>query len=399
MEIGGDEAVHPDYYTGMTREDITKRLKDILGSSFSSSSRSDEADSVCHMVYGLPPDTQEAVLQLMQDSKATLIGSQSLPRAYARLLWPCANCGESGHSVENCPANSSADAAAADLAEADGAASSGRTKSSTDKKPKKRSKRVTKAQAENATTPTAASGSVADGEAAAAGTEGEAAAASDAAAKPAEQAARAKVIVAARQPAAEPAAAEDDDEEEDSEEGAAGGDDDLTSLINTFAPGRSKAGTKAGLAIPPPQPRDDANRSSSADAPDTASAVSSTTGGPADVAKDTEQPEQKDDGKRGRGRAGGRKKRGDSDVEQVWHSTVLDTKLLPACTLGSGGAVLRFPVSSLTTFGSRVPRARSTARRTLRAQAAAPANRMPGTSSSAPTGVSTQSALRALSHL
>jgi hypothetical protein len=60
--------------------------------------------------------------------------------------------------------------------------------------------------------------------------------------------------------------------------------------------------------------------------------------------------------------------------------------------------VLSSPFSSLTVFGSRVPRARPTARRIPCAQAAALVSRMPGTSSSAPTGVSTQSALRALVH-
>lgn len=343
MEFGDDEADNTLDYTGMTREDISKRLKDILGSTYSSS-RPDEIESLGHMVYG-QQDTQEALLQLMQDNKGMLISSQCLPRALAQLQWPCGSCGESGHIADKCPAKSSAAAAAADLAEAEGAAGSDRAKSNADKKAKKRSKRATKeAQAETAIASTADGNSVGDSEAAAAGAEGEAAAASDGAAKPAERATRAKGTAAARQPAAEPTAAadDDDDDEEGSEERAAGGDDDLTSLLETFAPGRSKAGSKAGLAVPSPQPRDDPNRSSSADAPDAASAVSSTTGGPANAAKDNEQPEQKDDGKRSRNRAGGRKKKGDGDVEQVRHCTVLGMRLLLACTLRNEVAVLQF---------------------------------------------------------
>jgi hypothetical protein len=344
MDFGDDEVDYQHEHTGMAREDISKRLKDILGTAFSSS-RSDEVESAFNMVLG-QRDTplQEARLQLMQDNKATLIGSQNLARAIARLLWPCHSCGESGHSADKCPANSNAAAAAADLDEAGGAAGNGTAKSNADKKAKKRSKRATKeAQAENAVASTADGSSVADSEAATAGAEGEAAAAGDGAAKPAERGARAKSTAAARQPAAEPTAAEDDDgeQEADSEDGAAAGEDDLTALISTFAPGRSKAGTKAGLAVPPPQPRDDPNRSSSADAPEAASAVSGTSGGPADAAKDTEQPEQKDDGKRGRNRSG-RKKRGDSDVEQVWHCIVLDMRLLLACTMRNEVAVLQF---------------------------------------------------------
>ena len=159
VEMGLSDADKADPYpvsTGMSRKDISIRLHEAFGSNFRSS-RMDELDSVCHIVYGhgeLQP--QEACLQMIHDSKVILINSHSLPRRLVRLLWPCGICGGSGHSIDHCPAYDGAAAAMLDLDQAEGpAAGSGSNKATVGRKAKKRSEQAAKqGEAEKATAAT-----------------------------------------------------------------------------------------------------------------------------------------------------------------------------------------------------------------------------------------------------
>ena len=163
----GDEAESRAYLcsrrSGMSYDDVIMRLKEAFGSDFCSS-RMDEIDSICHIVYG-PQDlqSQEALLQTIHDSKAVLIHSPCPTRMIARLRWSCGIGSGSGHSANDCPASDSA--ATADLEQAEWPAGSASTKAIAGKKAKKRAKQAAKrAAAEKAATATNGSSIMADGE-------------------------------------------------------------------------------------------------------------------------------------------------------------------------------------------------------------------------------------------
>ena len=155
-DMNFDEDDDQSAYTGMSREDISARVKETFGSDFCSS-RADELDVICQMMFGQQDfQTQEAFMQMLCGSKEILNYEKFLPRQIARLVWPCGRCGRcggSGHTADHCPANDSAAAALLLLEQAEGPAGSASTKATADKKAKKRAKQAAKrAAAEKANT-------------------------------------------------------------------------------------------------------------------------------------------------------------------------------------------------------------------------------------------------------
>jgi hypothetical protein len=261
-DMDSDDDDDQSTYTGMSREDISTWLRAAFGSNFSSS-RGDELDSICHIVYGhgeLQP--QEACLQMIHNSMKIFTNSQSLVRSLVRLLWPCGSCGGSGHSADHCPANDSAAAAMLYLEQAEEPSGSASTNATASKKAKQRSKQAAKrADPEKATTATNGGRSMADHQL------GEAAATSVAA------------------------------------------PDDAAAVVDNADGGT----TNASKDTEGPQQKVAAE---SVPVPAAASVVNSANGGTADAAKDTQQTEQKDSAQRGRS-SGTANKMGDADGEQV----------------------------------------------------------------------------------
>jgi hypothetical protein len=255
-------ADHQSTYTGMSREDISTWLREAFGGNFSSSRR-DEWDSICHMVYGhgeLQP--QEACLQMIHNSIKIFTNSQqSLVRSLVCLLWPCGSCGGSGHSADHCPANNSAAAAMLYHEQAEEPAGSASTKATAGKRAKQRAKQATKrAEAEKATTATNGGSSVADDE------PGEAAATSVAA-------------------------------------------NDAASVVDSADGGTTNASRDTE------RPQQKATAESVPVPAAASSVVNSANSGTAAAGKDTQQAERKDSAKRSSGADG--KKTGDTDGDQV----------------------------------------------------------------------------------
>ena len=214
------------------------------------------------MVYGhgeLQP--QQAVLKMIHDSKAILIGSQSVPRSFCRMLWPCGICGGSGHSIDHCPAYDSA--AMSGLDQAEGSAAGGAsTEATVGRKAKKRFKQAAKrAKAENATAATNGGSSTAADELGATAAKG--VAAPDAA----------SVV-----------------------DSADGGATDASK--HTEHP--QQEATAQGVPVPA-----------------AASVVDGASGGTTDAVKDAQQPEQKEGAKQGCSSGGDGNKTDDADSKQV----------------------------------------------------------------------------------
>jgi hypothetical protein len=167
MELGDDaEAALEPTYTGLTCKDISARLQETSFGSDFCSSRREELDSVCQMVFAHGDiQRQEVFLQRLRDNREYLISGQSLALNVTRLKWPCSSCGGNGHRARHCPAHDSAAAAEQYLDQAEGPVGSVSAEVAADKKARKRAKQAAKrAAAEKAATATNGSSTMADGE-------------------------------------------------------------------------------------------------------------------------------------------------------------------------------------------------------------------------------------------
>ena len=290
-ELGGSGSDFMGDYTGMPREDISRQLSQVVGSTVSSS-RAYELNTMCGMVYELRElQKQEALLQSVCSNKARFTGSRQLVRGLTCLLWSGGSFGSSDHNAAHCPTDDNAAAATPDLVEAKRPAGTASTRPAAGKKFKKQSENAANAaNAEKAST----DGSMGktDGEPGAASANSIAARPDGAVAKASEQRARAnsRARAATAQLATMPKATHHD---EGRGAGTAGSDDDLESLVSAYVQRKGQAGAKAGITILPPAVAKHPHRSPRADAADAAAVCSGGNSGAANAMNDTEQPEQK----------------------------------------------------------------------------------------------------------
>lgn len=316
--IGEDDE---QFYTGMPRTDIVKKLKDIFGSNFSSG-RLDEIESLSQLLYGFgTTPLQQEQLDLIQARKAWLASKVSLPRFYARLQLACRSCGQLGHTSDRCQQQQAASASEGgeDGSEAgSSAAAGGKGKSSKGKRSKKAS-REAEAEAKKLAGAEAAAkrqaaidaGEIPPEEPAAeddaAQTQADGNGDGDAGAKARQKAGRSK---------AAPAPVQVEEVEEEDEDGGAEDEGDLLELAAIRAAAMAvksgKAAAAPAAAQPAPQrkaaePARSGSAGASASDADKAATKSASPEPPRQQEPQAEQPQQ-DEGK-GR-RSGSRKKRG-----------------------------------------------------------------------------------------